>query len=132
GKDIMVPNEQFINTSFTNWTHKNTKQRYSLEFQVAYKTDLHALFDMIRDVVASHPQVISGKEATEEELPDAEIKEFADSGVTILVEFWMDGIDDGENRVSADLLLMIWDKLQEHNIEMPYPQREIRILDNSN
>lgn len=128
GKDIMVPNEQFITTSFTNWTHKNTKQRYALEFQVAYKTDLHQLFDLIREVVNSHPQVISGDDIPIEERPDAEIKGFADSGVDILVEFWMDGVDDGPNRVGADLLLMIWDVLKQHGIEIPFPQREVKIL----
>lgn len=128
GKDIMVPNEQFITTSFTNWTHKNAKQRYSLDFQVAYKTDLHLLFKVVREVVASHPQVISGEDIPIEERPDAEIKGFADSGIDILVEFWMEGIDDGPNRVGADLLLMIWDKLKQHGIEIPFPQREIKIL----
>ncbi len=63
-----------------------------------------------------------------EERPDAEIAGFGDSGVDILIEFWMEGIDDGENRVGADLLLMIWDALKEHNIEIPYPQREVKIL----
>jgi len=128
GKDIMVPNEQFITTSFTNWTHKNTKQRYALEFQVAYKTDLHMLFEVVREVVNSHPQVISGDDIPIEERPDAEIKGFADSGVDILVEFWMDGVDDGPNRVGADLLLMIWDVLKQHGIEIPFPQREVKIL----
>jgi small-conductance mechanosensitive channel len=128
GKDIMVPNEQFITTSFTNWTHKNQKQRYSLTFQVAYKTDLHKLFELVREVVASHPQVISGADIPIEERPDAEIQGFADSGIDILVEFWMEGIDDGRNRVGGDLLLMIWDTLQQHGIEIPFPQREIKIL----
>lgn len=129
GKDIMVPNEQFITTSFTNWTHKNTKQRYALDFQVAYKTDLHLLFELVREAVASHPQVISGDDIPIEERPDAEIKGFADSGIDILVEFWMDGVDDGPNRVGADLLLMIWDILKQHDIEIPFPQREIKILE---
>lgn len=129
GKDIMVPNEQFITSSFTNWTHKNKKQRYALDFQVAYKTDLHLLIDLVREVVASHPQVISGDDIPIEERPDAEIKGFADSGVDILVEFWMEGIDDGPNRVGADLLMMIWDVLQQHGIEIPFPQREIKILE---
>lgn len=128
GKDIMVPNEQFITTSFTNWTHKNSKQRYSLEFQVAYKTDLHQLFDILREVVSSHPQVISGEDIPLEERADAEIKEFSDSGVTILVEFWMEGIDDGPNRVGGDLLLMIWDALKQNDIELPFPQREVKII----
>jgi small-conductance mechanosensitive channel len=128
GKDIMVPNESFITSSFINWTHKNKKQRYDLEFSVAYNTDLPALFALIRQVVASHPQVLSGAELPIEEQPDAEIKAFGDSGIEILVEFWMEAIDDGRHRVRADLLLMIWQALKEHQIEIPFPQREVRIL----
>lgn len=128
GKDIMVPNEQFITTSFTNWTHKNVKQRYDLEFQVAYSTDLHFLFELIRKTVANHPRVLSGDDIPIEERPDAEIAGFGDSGVDILVEFWMEGIDDGVNRVGADLLLMLWDAFHEHGIQIPFPQREVKIL----
>ena len=128
GKDIIVPNEQFITVSFVNWTHNNEKQRYSLEFSVAYKTDLHAMLQLVKEVVASHPKVLSGPELPIAERPDAEISSFGDSGVNILVEFWMLGIDDGENRVGADLLLMIWDVLKENAIEIPFPQRDVRIV----
>ena len=128
GKDIMVPNEHFITTAFTNWTHHNKKQRYPLHFQVAYGTDLEKLFEIVRGVVASHPSVLSGDDLPIAERPDAEIESFGDSGINILVEFWMDDIDDGDNRVGADLLLMIWTALQSHGIEIPFPQREIKIL----
>jgi len=131
GKDVLVPNETFITTSFVNWTKKNTKQRYSLEFGVAYATDLDVLLPLIRDTVASHPQVISGEGTPKAELPDAEISGFGDSSIDILVEFWMEGIDDGENRVGADLLYMIWKVLKENGIEIPFPQREVRILGES-
>ena len=128
GKDIIVPNEEFITSSFVNWKHNNNKQRYSLEFSVAYKTDLHTMLRLVREVVASHPKVLSGPELPIKERPDAEISSFGDSGVNILVEFWMLGIDDGENRVGADLLLMIWDVLKENDIEIPFPQRDVRIV----
>ena len=128
GKDIMVPNEQFITTSFVNWTHKNKKQRYSIEFQVAYSTDLHKLFKVLREVVASHPMVLSGPDLPIEERPDAEIAGFGDSGINILIEFWMEGIDDGENRVGADLNMMIWEALKENQIQIPFPQREVKII----
>lgn len=131
GKDIVVPNETFITQSFTNWTHRDIKQRYSVEFSVAYDTDLRTMFDLVRKVVASHPQVISGDNVPIEEQPDAEISKFGDSGIEILVEFWMEGIDDGKNRVGADLLFMIWEVLRENNISIPFPQREVRILDRS-
>ena len=129
GKDIVVPNETFITSSFTNWTHKDKRQRYGLEFQVAYKTDLHALFPILIETVSKHPQVISGDDVEPELRPDAEISGFGDSGVDILVEYWMEGIDDGKNRVDADLKLMIWDVLKDHVIEIPFPQREVRILE---
>jgi small-conductance mechanosensitive channel len=128
GKDIMVPNEQFITTRFVNWTHNNMKQRYSIEFQVAYKTDIPKMLDIIKDVVRSHPQVINKPDTPIEELADAEIAGFGDSGIDILVEFWMEGIDDGVNRVGADLLLMIWQALRDNDIEIPFPQREVKIL----
>jgi small-conductance mechanosensitive channel len=128
GKDIMVPNEQFITTNFVNWTHKNKKQRYPITFTVAYDTDLDLLFDKIREVVASHPKVLSGDDLPIEERPDAEIMGFGESGIDILVEFWMEDIDDGKNRVGADLMHMIWRVLQENNIEIPYPRRDVNIL----
>ena len=131
GRDIIVPNEQFITSVFTNWTHNNKKQRYSLEFSVAYKTDLPPMFDVIREIVANHPKVLSGPDIPVAERPDAEIAGFGDSGINILVEFWMEGIDDGENRVGADLLLMIWVALKEHGIEFPFPQREVKLLPTS-
>ena len=131
GKDIMVPNEKFITTSFTNWTHNNKLQRYPINFQVAYDTDLDKLFPILREVVASHPKVISGDDVPIELRPDAEIQEFQDSGINILVEFWMEGIDDGEHRVGGDLLLMIWQALKANNLVIPVPQRVIKVTRDS-
>jgi len=128
GKDVVVPNEQFITSRFINWTQNNEKQRYSLEFQVAYSTDIPKMIDIVKAVVRSHPQVINEPDTPIEELADAEISGFGDSGIDILVEFWMEGIDDGKNRVGADLLLMIWQALRDTDIEIPFPQREVRLL----
>ncbi len=126
GKDIVVPNEQFITASFTNWTHNDNLQRYSIEFSVAYKTDIDKMLELVKKTVRSHPQVLS-----EPELADAEISEFGESGIDILVEFWMEGIDDGKNHVDADLKLMIWHVLKANEIEIPFPQREVKIVGQS-
>ena len=128
GKDILVPNEKFISSLLINWTHKDPKQRYRIDFSVAYKTDIRAMCDIIRDAVAQHPQVISGDHIPFEERPDCEIDSFGDSGVNMFVEFWMEGIDDGKNRVGGDLLLLVFETLREHNIEIPFPQREVRVI----
>ncbi|MEM6708594.1 MAG: mechanosensitive ion channel domain-containing protein [Pseudomonadota bacterium] len=131
GKDVVVPNETFITSSFTNWTHTDPKQRYDIELQVAYSSDLEAVVALLREVVASHPQVLSGDAIPEDERPDAEISGFGDNGVDILIEYWMDGVDDGRNRVGADLNMMIWKAFKEAGVEFPFPQREVRLLNPS-
>ena len=131
GKFVMVPNEKFITDTFVNWSHKDLKQRFRVDFSVAYKTDIRALVELIKVVVAQHPQVISGDDIPFEERPDCEIDSFGDSGVNMFVEFWMMGVDDGKNRVGGDLLLMIFEALREHDIDIPFPQREVRILNDT-
>jgi len=128
GKDVVVPNESFITSSFTNWTHKDPKMRYRVDFSVSYKTNVREMVELIKKTVAQHPQVLSGEQYPIEERPDCEIDSFGDNGVNMFVEFWMEGIDDGKNRVGGDLLLMILEALQENGIEIPYPQREVRVL----
>ena len=128
GKDIMVPNESFITSSFVNWTHTDQRQRYSLNFSVAYDTDIRKCVEIVREVVRSHEQVMSGDDLPFELQPDCEICGFGDSGVDMLVEWWMLGIDDGKNRVGGDLLLMIFEALRDAGIVIPFPQREVKIL----
>lgn len=128
GKDILVPNEMFISNLLVNWSHKDPKQRYRVDFSVPYATDIRAMVDFIKEAVAQHPQVLSGEEYPIEERPDCEIDSFGDSGVNMFVEFWMIGIDDGKNRVGGDLLLTIFETLKANGVDMPFPQREVRIL----
>ncbi|MDU0356237.1 mechanosensitive ion channel [Paraglaciecola aquimarina] len=128
GKDILVPNEKFISSLMVNWTHKDPKQRYRVDFSVPYATDIRSMVELIKEAVAEHPQVISGLDVPFEERPDCEIDSFGDSGVNMFVEFWMLGIDDGKNRVGGDLLLIIFETLRANGIEIPFPQREVRIL----
>ncbi|BCE01201.1 mechanosensitive ion channel family protein [Marinicellulosiphila megalodicopiae] len=131
GKDILVPNEKFISSLLINWTHKDPKQRYRVDFTVPYVTNVREMVEFIKVAVAKHPQVIAEPGTPFEELPDCEIDSFGDSGVNMFVEFWMAGIDDGKNRVGGDLMLIILETLKENGIEMPFPQREVKILNDN-
>ncbi len=128
GKDIVVPNDIFFSQTFINWTHKNLQQRYGIEFAVAYSTDLDRLFPLVKEMLAQHPQVISGTEFSFELQPDIEISNFGDNGIDLLIEFWMDAIDDGVNRVGADIKYELWKLIKEQGFEFPFPQREVRLL----
>jgi small-conductance mechanosensitive channel len=84
--------------------------------------------EIIKERVDLHPQVISGDDIPIEEHPDCEIGSFGDSGVNMLVEFWMEGIDDGKNRVGNDLLSGVFEAMREHGFEIPFARREGRVL----
>ncbi|MDJ0612771.1 MAG: mechanosensitive ion channel [Rhizobiaceae bacterium] len=124
GKELMVPNEKFITGVFINWTRDDPRQRYEVEFSVSYNTDIRALPDLIIPAISKHPGVLQ-----EPEKPDLELRGFGDSGINFGLEFWIEGIDDGKNRISADLLMIIWETLRENNISIPFPQREVRLLE---
>ena len=46
-----------------------------------------------------------------------------------ILQDYKQGIDDGKNKVSSELLFIIWETLRENDIKIPFPQREVRILD---
>ena len=123
GKEIMVPNEKFITDIITNWTGDDTRQRYEVEFSVAYDTDLHKIPPIMEKALSKHPKVLQ-----EPENPDCELRSFGDSGINFAIEFWVDGLDDGPNKFSSDVLFLVWDALKENGIVIPFPQREIRVL----
>ena len=123
GKEIVVPNERFITQRFINWTHDDPRQRYEVEFTVSYDTDLHKVPPIIEEAVLKHPRVLR-----EPELPDCELREFTERGVKFAVEFWVEGLDDGPNKFSSDVLFLVWDALKENNIRMPVPRREVILL----
>lgn len=126
GKEIMVPNEKFITSAFTNWTRDDPRQRYEVAFSVAYETDLHKVPPVIEAAVSRHPSVLQ-----EPEKPDCELRGFGDSGINFAVEFWVDGLDDGPNKFSSDVLFLVWDALKNENITIPFPQREVRVIDDA-
>jgi small-conductance mechanosensitive channel len=118
GKDINVPNDKFITTRFINWTHEDTRQRYEVEFSVVYDTDLHKVPPLIIKAISAHKQVL-----TEPEAPDVELRGFGDNGVNFVVEFWVDGIDDGKNKFTSEIRFVIWDTLKKAGILMPKQEK---------
>lgn len=127
GKEIMVPNEKFITDTFINWTRDDPRQRYEVDFAVSFDTDIEKVPDLIVEAVLKHDGVLD-----DPEMPDCELRGFSESGVNFGLEFWIEGVDDGKNKISSDVLFIIWRTLKENNISIPYPQREVRILGDNN
>lgn len=122
GRWIVVPNEDFITTRIINYSDQGSANRYEVAFSVSYDTDINRVPDIINAAVATHPGVLQKPEP-----PDCELRGFGESGIDFAVEFWVNGIDDGKNKYSSDVLFLIWNALKEHEIEIPYPHRVIEM-----
>jgi potassium-dependent mechanosensitive channel len=122
GKWIVVPNEDFITTRIINWSDAGSGNRYEVPFSVAYDTDINKVPAIIEKAVAKHPAVLKNPEG-----PDCELRGFGNSGVDFCVEFWVEGIDDGKNKYTSDVLFLVWNALKENNIEIPYPHHVVEI-----
>ncbi|MEI4196364.1 mechanosensitive ion channel family protein [Roseovarius sp. E0-M6] len=120
GRWIVVPNEDFITTRVVNYSDQGSANRYEAPFSVSYDTDINIVPALIEEAVAKLPFVLQ-----EPDRPDCELRAFGDSGVEFAVEFWVNGIDDGKNRFTPQVLFAIWNALKEHDIEIPFPQRVV-------
>lgn len=122
GRWIVVPNEDFITTRVVNYSDSGSANRYEAEFSVSYETDINLIPNIIETAVAKHPEVLNLPYP-----PDCELRSFGDSGINFAVEFWVNGIDDGPNKYTSDVLFIVWNALRDNNIEIPFPQRVIEI-----
>ena len=122
GRWIVIPNEDFITTRVVNYSDGGSANRYEAPFSVSYKTDINLVPDIIEKAVAKHPDVLDAPYP-----PDCELRGFGDSGIDFAVEFWVNGIDDGDNKYTSDVLFLVWNALKEADIEIPYPHRVVEI-----
>ena len=124
GRWILVPNEDFIVTRVTNFSDSGSAKRYEVEFSVHYNSDLEQVCEVVNKAVAAYDKVL-----LEPEVPDTEVRAFGESGIDLAVEFWCEGLDDGPNRYTADVRMIVWKALREAGIQMPYPQRVVHLRD---
>lgn len=122
GRWIVVPNEDFITTRVINYSDQGSANRYEAPFSVSYDTDINLVPALVTAAVATHPAVL-----TTPSPPDCELRGFGESGVDFAVEFWVNGIDDGKNKFTSDVLFLIWNALKDNDIAIPYPHRVIEL-----
>lgn len=94
-------------------------RRPDLEVGVAYDTDL----TRGRHLPFEAAQSVDG--VFEEPPPQAYIDEFADSAVTLVVQFWHD--DGARVEVRDRVAAAVKTAFDEAGIDMPFPQREVRL-----
>ncbi len=122
GLEALIPNETIITSTVLNHSFTDRKVRAGLPIQVSYASDLDVARKIMIEAAKKQPRILA------DPAPGALIIAFADSGVNLELGFWVADPDQGLFGLRSDLYAEIWRRFKESGIEIPFPQREIRVL----
>jgi len=123
GKEYLIPNEDLITSQVVNWSHSNEFVRLDIYFGTSYGCDPHQVRKIAIDAAKGVERVLSFKS------PVCHIVGFGDSSVDYILRFWISDPTGGLTNIRGNVYLALWDAFQDHNISIPFPQREVRLLD---
>ena len=123
-KVLVIPNHLYLTNSLYNWTQNGTVTRESITIGVAYGSDVQLVKKLLIQAASTHPQILSEPE------PLVLFNDFGESSldfklVFTLNESFMGAIPKSDLRFEIDKLF------REHNITIPFPQRDIHLMSNN-
>jgi small-conductance mechanosensitive channel len=122
GTESIIPNDTLVNTTVINHSYSNRQIRISLPVQISYQSDLHAAMEIMRQAALNQPRVLKDPEVK------VYLKSFGDNGIDLELSIWINDPEEGQLNLCSDINLEIWHRFQEAGIEIPYPQRDLRII----
>lgn len=121
GREIMIPNEDFMTNRVTNWTYSNNLGRVEISVLVSYESDPEKARQLILEAALEHPRCIA------EPRPACFLQSFGENGLVFQLFFWVSDVTEGRFEPKSDVLFAILKKFNAHKIDMPFPQREIHV-----
>ena len=121
GKEILVPNEDFITSRVVNWTYSNPHGRVEIPVGVSYGSDIEKAKQLILEAAKEHPRCVSEPE------PQCFLRNFGDSSVDFILHFWVADVVQGRWGPQSEVMFSIWNKFAENGIEIPFPQRDLHL-----
>ncbi|WP_099824332.1 mechanosensitive ion channel family protein [Oceaniglobus indicus] len=123
GKEYLIPNEDLITGQVVNWSHSNDFVRLDIHFGCAYGDDPHLVRRVAIKASMGVDRVLASKPAV------CHIVGFGDSSVDYILRFWIRDPAAGLTNIRGNVYLALWDAFRENGISIPFPQREVKILD---
>jgi small-conductance mechanosensitive channel len=117
---ILVPNARFLEGEVVNWSHRSRRCRLHVPVGVAYGSDPARVRAALLEAAAGHPKVLADPR------PDVDLDGFGDSALLFDLEVWTDD-PAAQHETLSDLNYRIAASLRRHGLEVPFPQRELRL-----
>lgn len=122
GKEYLIPNEDLVTGQVVNWSHTNSFVRLDLKFGASYDDDPHKVGAVAIAAVKTVKRVLTHRQAV------CWVTGFGDSSIDYVLRFWIDDAAGGLTNVRGQVYLALWDAFKEQGITIPFPQREVRVL----
>jgi potassium-dependent mechanosensitive channel len=120
GAEVIVPNSNLISNQVINWTLSSQWRRVDVLVGVAFGTDPERVIKLLVGVAESHPGVLR------ERPPMAFFLGFGDSTLRFELRFWS-AEQDTWFQLQSDVTVAVAKALKEAGIEIPFPQRDLRL-----
>ena len=122
GVEAIIPNDSLVTTTVLNHSYTDRNVRVALRLQVAYGTDITPVQALLVDIALRQPRVLR------EPGPSAQLVNFADNGIELELGFWIADPERGSQNVRSDIGVDIVREFRSRGIEIPFPQREVRMV----
>ena len=122
GVEALVPNELLVGSVVQNESYSDPRMRIGLAAQVSYDSDLEKAMAIMLAAARGQARVLA------DPAPVVLLREFADSGINLELGVWIADPQNGTGQLRSDINLAIWREFKRSGISIPFPQREIRIL----
>jgi small-conductance mechanosensitive channel len=122
GKEIMIPNEDFIISKVTNWTYSNSRARIEIILGVAYGSDLARVQEIMESCARENQRCLAYPEI------ECYVTAFGEFDVKFTLYFWISDIVAGRMKPRGEVMMSIWKKFEENGIKIPLPQHEVRMV----
>lgn len=119
--DLIIPTVDLVENTIINWSYSGRNVRVHVPVGVSYNSDMNLVKEALLEAAAEHSAIQKIPE------PVVWMVEFGDSSVNFELLVWIDCTRITRERLLGELNFMIWNALARHNIEIPFPQRDLHI-----
>lgn len=120
GKELLVPNKEFISGRLLNWSLSDPVLRLVLPVGVAYGSDVARAMELMRQAAEEHPQVLN------EPKPVVTFDSFGDNALQLNLRCFIGSVDE-RVRVRSGLHQAIDAAFRQAGITMAFPQRDVHL-----
>lgn len=114
---VVIPNRKIVGEVLHNY---GTIRQIDISVGIAYDSNLPDALSIVRDVLKQNPRVL--KELT----PGVGISSLAESAIMIAVKPWVKMSDYGA--AQPEIYQALLERFRSSRVEIPFPQREVRVL----